>query len=92
MEVLECFLPLGGKHVLCSRSKEGIIELPPGSMEIQLNIELLHIDLSLGPLNDALQFVEAVCIVLCGLAGIHIKRGLPIREFNIPQERVRLDN
>ncbi len=32
-EVLNCLLQLGGKQVLCTRSKESIIEFPPGRVE-----------------------------------------------------------
>ncbi len=58
-EILDCLLQLRGQHVHCTSTKESIIQLPPGSVELKAQVELVNIDFCFGSLNNVLQFEEA---------------------------------
>ncbi len=74
-EILNGLLQLGSKRVVCPSTKEGMVKLPPGSGELQVNIEFINVNLSLSPLHNALQFLEASCIVFWCLMGIKFQGG-----------------
>ncbi len=61
--------------VFCPGSMESVVQLPPGSTEFGVNIKFIHIDLGLGLLHNALQFLEAACIVFFSLTGLHSQGG-----------------
>ncbi len=77
-EILDCFLQLGSQCVLCPSTKESIIQLPPGSAKLQVYVELVNVDLSFGPLINALQLQEALCIVFHCLKDIELQGGLHV--------------
>ncbi len=70
-KILNGLLWFGGKCILCTEPKEGVIELPPHSEEFRMNVELIHVNLGFSPLHNALQFLEVAWIVLHSLAGVH---------------------
>ncbi len=57
-----------------------------------MDIKFFHIAFGFGPLHNALQFLEAVCIVVHGLVDVYIRGGVTIRGCDIPQDFGGLDN
>ncbi len=51
----------------------------------QVSVEFINTNLSLGPLHNALKFLEASCIVFCSFAGIKFQGGLHILSGNVQQ-------
>ncbi len=52
-----------------------LLLLPSGSVELEVEIKLIHIELRLSALHKTLQSLEALCVIFNGLVGIHNERG-----------------
>ncbi len=74
-EILESLLQLGSERIFSPSTKESIIQLPPCSAKFGVYVELVNVDLSFGPLINALQLQEALCIVFHCLMGIELQGG-----------------
>ncbi len=81
--VLNGFLQLCNQCVFCPSAKESIIQLPPCCTKLGVNVELVNVDLSFGPLHNAFQFLEASYIVFHCLMGIKLQGGFDVQSVHV---------